>query len=468
MNKFELSFSAILLPVDFLMIVAAAVAAYFIRISSYVADIRPVIYDLSFKEYMGAVLAIAPFWILIFALNGLYNLKVTRRLIQEFFTIAIAASGGLMVVIILIFLRRELFSSRFIILSGWILSILFVMMGRFLVRNLEKMLVRKYNFGIHQVLLVGGNGIKNILADYFNKDKGMGYRIVNFVDGFDSAQIEKIVKEKKVNEIIQCDPAIDRAKQEFLFDLCDQYKIDFKFIPDTFGTYINFDIRTIAGVPIVEIKKTSLDGWGKIIKRLFDIIVSLVLLIIVSPILLITAIAIKLDSKGPIFFSVLDDGAPLTRIGVKGKPFRYFKFRSMFPKVHNMRYNELVEKNLRGFGPLIKIKNDPRITKVGRFIRRFSIDELPELFLVLWGKMSLVGPRPHLPEEVAKYEKRHQKVLTVKPGITGLAQISGRSDLDFEEEVRLDTYYIENWSLKLDLQILFKTPLAVFVRRQAE
>ena len=124
--------------------------------------------------------------------------------------------------------------------------------------------------------------------------------------------------------------------------------------------------------------------------------------------------------------------------------------------------------NLRAGSPMMKFQNDPRITRVGKFIRRFSIDELVELFLVLRGDMSLVGPRPHLPEEVAKYEQSHKKVLTIKPGITGLAQVSGRRDLTFEDEVKLDTYYIENWSLLLDLSILLRTPLAVFRNRKAE
>ncbi|KKR18927.1 MAG: hypothetical protein UT48_C0039G0002 [Parcubacteria group bacterium GW2011_GWE2_39_37] len=140
----------------------------------------------------------------------------------------------------------------------------------------------------------------------------------------------------------------------------------------------------------------------------------------------------------------------------------------MIKRSDGMRYNELAEKNLRTDGPLVKIKDDPRITRVGKFIRRYSIDELVELLLVLKGDMSLVGPRPHLPEEVAKYEQSHKKVLTIKPGITGLAQVSGRSDLSFEEEVKLDTYYIENWNLLLDLSILLKTPIAVLRSRNAE
>lgn len=133
-----------------------------------------------------------------------------------------------------------------------------------------------------------------------------------------------------------------------------------------------------------------------------------------------------------------------------------------------MRYKELAKFNQRGDGPMVKIANDPRVTRVGRFIRRFSIDELPELFMVFVGKMSLVGPRPHLPEEVEKYQRHHKKALTIKPGITGLAQISGRSDLSFEDEVKLDAYYIENWSLWLDLVILIKTPMAVLRPRKAE
>jgi lipopolysaccharide/colanic/teichoic acid biosynthesis glycosyltransferase len=224
----------------------------------------------------------------------------------------------------------------------------------------------------------------------------------------------------------------------------------------------------IAGIPVVEVKKTPLDGWGRIIKRSFDIVVSFIIIIFISPIMLITVVLIKLDSFGPVFFSRKDDGSLLYRVGQGGRLIRYFKFRSMIPGADSMRYSELADKNVRMGGPMVKIKDDPRVTRIGKFIRRFSIDELPELFLVLKGDMSLVGPRPHLPEEVARYEHHHKKVLTIKPGITGFAQVSGRSDLSFEDEVKLDTYYIENWSLLMDIAILFKTPLAVFKSRDVE
>ena len=177
--------------------------------------------------------------------------------------------------------------------------------------------------------------------------------------------------------------------------------------------------------------------------------------------MLITAIAIKIDSKGPVLFSKLDDGKPVKRVGQKGKLFHFYKFRSMYPNTHKMRYTSLSEKNTRKDGPLVKIQNDPRVTSVGKFIRKYSIDELPPLWNVLIGNMSLVGPRPHLPEEVAKYKKQQRFVLTIKPGLTGIAQTSGRSDLNFDEEVKLDRYYIENWSLWTDIKIIFKTIFVV-------
>jgi lipopolysaccharide/colanic/teichoic acid biosynthesis glycosyltransferase len=152
------------------------------------------------------------------------------------------------------------------------------------------------------------------------------------------------------------------------------------------------------------------------------------------------------------------------RVGQKGKLFPFYKFRTMKPNTHNLRYQELAHLNTREGTPMVKIKNDPRVTKIGRIMRKTSLDELPQLINVLKGEMSLVGPRPHLPEEVANYQKHHKFVLTIKPGITGMAQVSGRSDLDFEQEVKLDSFYIENWSLLLDLKILVQTILVVFKR----
>ena len=188
-------------------------------------------------------------------------------------------------------------------------------------------------------------------------------------------------------------------------------------------------------------------------KRLFDIIGAIFFLILFSPIFLIVPLLIKMDSKGPIIYKDL-------RVGAKRRKFYLYKFRSMIDRADELR-DKLMEQNERADGPLFKIGHDPRITKIGKFIRKTSIDEFPNFWNVLTGKMSLVGPRPHRPEEVEKYQQHHKKLLNIKPGITGMAQVSGRSTLDFEAEVKLDTLYIETWSLWLDIIILLKTPLVL-------
>ena len=471
MKKAELFFSFLLVPLDYLMIVLAAIAAYNIRFAQITAEIRPIIFNLPFKEYFYIVLLVGLIWIIIFALSGLYNIRSTRSLIKELYYVFLACSTGLVAIVVFIFFFRELFSSRFIVLAAWMLAIIFVSIERFLIRLIQRILFR-YDIGVHKVVIVGNSKSSDILINKFSSDLNSGYEVVKRLRDFSietAQELEEFLKGKEVDEIIQSDPNMSKAETLRLYDFAYDNHLTFKYAADLLDTKVlKTEVTEIAGLPIVEVKKTSLEGWGRINKRIFDIVVSIILLILTSPITLITAILIKLDSKGPVFFSEKDDGSPIYRVGQGGRLFKYFKFRSMIKRSDGMRYNELAEKNLRTDGPLVKIKDDPRITRVGKFIRRYSIDELVELLLVLKGDMSLVGPRPHLPEEVAKYEQSHKKVLTIKPGITGLAQVSGRSDLSFEEEVKLDTYYIENWNLLLDLSILLKTPIAVLRSRNAE
>ncbi|PIS04044.1 hypothetical protein COT83_02760, partial [Candidatus Peregrinibacteria bacterium CG10_big_fil_rev_8_21_14_0_10_44_7] len=242
----------------------------------------------------------------------------------------------------------------------------------------------------------------------------------------------------------------------------------YNFIPDLVQIHQkNINIHTVAGFPLITLKPTPLEGWGKVWKRVFDMCGATVGLILFSPLFLTIPILIKTDSKGTILFKHLDDGSRVKRVGQYGKLFNFYKFRTMKPGTHNMRYTDLADQNTREDGPLVKIKDDPRITRLGRFLRRTDLDEIPQFFNVIKGDMSLVGPRPHLPEEVAKYSDKDKFVLAIKPGITGLAQTSGRSDLSWEEEVRLDSYYIENWSIIADIKIILKTVWAVFRDRKA-
>ncbi|MDP3043553.1 MAG: sugar transferase [bacterium] len=478
MKRSELFFSFLLVPLDFLMIMLAGVSAYYIRYAEFFQQLRPVIFNLQFSGYLKIVFIIAFLWLIIFALAGLYAVKGARRLINEIYKVILACSTGLMLIVILIFVRRELFDSRFIVLAGWLLAIIYISIARGLVRLIQRALF-KYGVGAHKVVLVGNSKTTDNLIHEFSSKKNSGYEVVKRLRDFSmetAQELAEFLKTKEVDEIMQSDPSLSKAEVLRLYDFADDHHLTFKYAADLLGTKVlKTEVAEIAGIPIVEVKKTPLDGWGRIIKRIFDIAASIILIIILSPVLIIAALCIKLDSQGSVFY--LD-----YRSGQHNKRFLFYKFRSMVAhlcdgegpnatKEGNEVLNKLIvdEKiNTRSADPLHKIKNDPRITRVGKFIRRWSIDELPQLFNVLKGDISLVGPRPHMTLETARYEHHHKKALTIKPGITGLAQISGRSDLTFEDEVKLDVYYIENWSLLLDLSILFRTPLAVLRERKAE
>lgn len=211
--------------------------------------------------------------------------------------------------------------------------------------------------------------------------------------------------------------------------------------------------QQVAGLPLIHVTTPTLEGGQRVAKRLFDVVVAAFLLLFSSPLMVAVAVLVKLDSSGPVLFRQ-------ERVGIEGKHFYMLKFRSMVTDAES-RLADLARKN-EGSGPLFKIRDDPRVTGVGRFLRRFSLDELPQLFNVLSGSMSLVGPRPPLPSEVEAYESDVRRRLLVKPGLTGLWQVSGRSNLSWQDSVRLDLYYVENWSLAGDLVIILRTVRAVF------
>ena len=473
MKKSELFFSFLLVPLDFLMIILAGISAYYLRFTSVAAEIRPVIFNLPFSGYFQILLLISFTWLLIFAFAGLYNIKGSRRLTAEVYRVILACSTGLMLIVVMIFVFRELFSSRFIVLAGWLLAIVYISFARIIIRLVQRTLLR-YGIGVHKIVLVGNSNTTDALIYEFSSRKNSGYEVVKRLKNFNLEATEDLVefiKNCEVDEIIQSDPNLSKAEVIRLFDFADENHIIFKYAADLLGAKVlKTEVSEVAGIPIVEVKKTPLDGWGRIIKRIFDIVSASFFIIIFSPVLIIAALIIKLDSQGPVIYKnerVLKNGT-----------FKLFKFRSMIyqycvgedygnDQALELERKLIEEKSVKA-GPVYKIADDPRLTGVGKFIRRWSIDELPQFFNVLRGDMSLVGPRPHQPREVAKYERHHKKVLSIKPGLTGLAQISGRSDLSFEDEVKLDSYYIENWSLLFDIAIVVRTPLAVLRGRKVE
>ncbi|MBP9717933.1 sugar transferase [Candidatus Gracilibacteria bacterium] len=468
MKRVEIFFGAIRLPIDFFLVFMALLYAYYLRLHADAVFPQFFLKQADFasfpplETYRILSLYGAGLFVAIVALGRGYALKSTSSISHEIKIVIVAALIWLMSVITYYFFLREFLFSRLVLFFALGLALSFVLAGRLAVRFLQTMLILQ-GIGVRRIILVGNGSVADQLDHFIGLRPRL--KVIARVQTFE--KLEETLKHfRNTDEVIQTDT--ERINAEDIIELCREYHVQYNFVPTVFEVRrSNIHMQEINGIPLITLQPTRLDGWGKVIKRLFDLVVSFLGLIILSPVFLIIAIAIKLDSRGSVFFRRLDDGTPALRIGEREKQFCCIKFRTMRSGTHAMRYNELADKNIRKGGPLVKIANDPRVTRVGKFLRQTSLDELPQLWNVLIGEMSLVGPRPHLPEEVARYQRHHKFVLAIKPGITGMAQISGRSDLPFEEEVRLDTYYIENWSLWLDIKILFKT-LGVLVKPYRE
>jgi exopolysaccharide biosynthesis polyprenyl glycosylphosphotransferase len=470
MKKSELKFNLISIPVDFLMILAAGTAAFYLRFK--LEGIRPIIFNLSYADYLAFLFLIAPIIILFIAFSGSYNLRVTRRFKNEMVRIFLAVSSGLLIVVVLFFFNQTVFPSRLIILMSWLLAIVFVCTGRLLLLGLQRRMLKR-GIGSHRLVVIDQDSKHRKLMDEINKRPETGYKMVSSIvfsqgqnlDGLIS-QLEDIRQKHGIDELLQADPNLPADVNERILSFCRDYNILFNFIPDVFKTpHSNVTMDRILGVPVLVLKSTPLEGWGRIIKRVMDVVLSLIGLILASPIFLLTAVAIKLSSKGPVFFHQ-------PRAAGLGS-FECYKFRSMHYEMSEGtksgdKLREQLEKQNSRVGPYVKIKNDPRVTPVGRFIRRTKIDELPQLWHILRGQMSLVGPRVHMVKEVDKFRNDYKKLFVLKPGATGLTQItqaSEKPEISWEEEIKLDQYYIENWSLSLDFFIIFKTVLILLGKK---
>lgn len=479
MKHSEILFGALRLPVDFVAAAAAFLVAKLIRLHpTWLAGYQSPAASFEFTGFEEFALYAAGGLVIIFALNGLYRMQNQGGFGKELRKIIFLTAAWLMLIVAYFFFRREFFFSRLAIAYAGVFAIVFLTAGRLMVRGLQN-ICWKIGVGVVNVIVVGTNPNSTLIAK--SLEKNSRYHFLGFLE-VSSAKtktagvigslmdFEKIVKAKKIGEIILASRNLPNPKMREILAFCRVNHIGFRFVPDLLEVpQRNVELETIHGIPLIGLRPTPLTGWGRVWKRVFDLIVGIFAILITSPIWIITAIAIKFDSRGPILFTRKDDGSKVVRIGKHGKPLWFIKFRSMRAKSDSLRYSkELAEKNTRAGSPLVKIENDPRITRVGKFIRKYSIDELPQILSVLGGSMSLVGPRPHLPEEVAKYKPHHRRLLTIKPGITGLAQVNGRSDLDFEEEYALDSWYIENWSIWLDLKILLKTVGVVLFPKHKE
>jgi len=454
-----------------MMILLAAATAYFLRgmpqFQAYVSKV----FNLAFEDYIRFALTVAPFFLLILAVEGLYSMRATRRFWQEAYGVMKSITFGLIILIIAVFLNREWFSSRFVILVGWMLAVSYVVAARYIIQRIQKWLLVHKGTGIHRVLLIGYNDKMKKMRRLLTQNKELGYRVVDQIDDASISHIKNIRAARGIDEIIIGDPSLTDDEQEKLFDFCEINNIVYRYFPTTLQT-THFSMRIWNGEPIIEFQHTPLDGWGRVMKRIYDLVAGFFLTVLFSPLMLMIALLIKLeDPDGPIIYKN-------ERIGENGRKFFVYKFRYMQWKYCITKENpelkdavalekELIEeRNVRQGDVLYKIKDDPRKMWIGAIIERYSLDELPQFFNVLKGEMSLVGPRPHQEREVNRYSEYHRRLLTIRPGVTGMAQVSGRSDLAFENEFHLDVFYIENWSLWLDILICLKTAKVLLRRRK--
>ncbi|MFH1012270.1 MAG: sugar transferase [Candidatus Peregrinibacteria bacterium] len=468
MKRSEIIFGALRLPIDYIAALGAFMLAYFLR---PITDLIPGVQYTFLPEQLPPVtdytkLAIfsAGFLVLLFAGNNLYSLKITHHFTQEMFKIIFMTSAWLMFIIAYYFLVvHELFFSRIALAHIWLFTNFFVIIGRLAILIIQSMVLR-LGIGKRRILFVGIGDLadqfyetlKNdpryqVIGALFSKRQSRKQGKLKIIGTFD--QLGPVVKRWGVEEIIQADPDAQNTISQELHAFCRANQIRYHFIPDLVRLQrTNVDIEMIGQVPLISLKQTPLDGWGHIFKQAFDTMFSLVFIVLLIPVWVLMALAIKIDSHGPVIYK--------SRRQYRNKTFNVYKFRTMGEDA-DFKKKKLLEKSDRE-GPLFKMEDDPRVTRLGRFLRKTSLDELPQLFNVLIGNMSLVGPRPHLPEEVEKYASHHHQVFAIKPGLTGLAQVSGRSHLSFEKEVQLDVYYIENWSLWLDIKLILKSVGIIF------
>jgi exopolysaccharide biosynthesis polyprenyl glycosylphosphotransferase len=408
-----------------------------------------------------------------FRFSGVYPYRRGRSLIEETYAIATATGVGVMAMIVIVLFFRPLLYSRLIFFYTAFMVTILMGAGRF-VLQLALDHLRTYGVGVRRVILVGAGDVGRMVMRTIVARPDYGYQLLGFLDDNPSkgltnigpyralgqvANLGQILDAETVDTVIICLPWQSHRMIQRLLRTCEQSEVKAQVVPDLFQLTKNqVYVEELNGIPLISTRDISIRGWNFVVKRAFDLALSVIGGLLTLPISLLIAIAIKLDSPGPVLFSQI-------RIGRNGEPFRCYKFRSMIDGAADMQH-DLDELN-EASGPLFKVRNDPRRTRVGRWIRRFSLDELPQVINVIRGEMSLVGPRPNLPEEVEQYQEWHKKRLTASPGITGLWQVSGRSDLTFDEMVLLDIYYVENWNLAMDLGILIRSIPAIVRARGA-
>lgn len=463
-KKLEMLFGALRVPFDALAVMAALWLAYWLRTHNMdlvpgAQLLEPPISLPDIQSYARGFIIPGVLIFLASALSlKLYAFQVTKSAWREVGRTLLAAAVWLVLVMAWYFLlRKQLFYSRILLVHSTVFIALFVIVLRCALTLFYGQLLRR-GYGVRWVVSMGKQGLPESVEGTLVHDPC--YRYIGHMKTM--ADLTRQHDRLALDLVLQTDPNPENEETLSLIEYCRSEHISYAFIPPVLAEVPHqLHVERLGLLPMIRFQPTPLDGWGRVIKRVFDILIGGILLIITSPLALLIMLAIALESGFPIFYTS-------RRIGDFGRrTVPVWKLRSMV-KDADVRKPELAAMNHRKDGPLFKMKDDPRITHVGRFIRRYSLDELPQFLNVVLGHMSLVGPRPHLPDEVKLYTPYQRRVFAVRPGISGLAQISGRSDLSFEEEVKLDLQYIEEWSIFLDLWIMWRTVLVILSRKGAD
>jgi exopolysaccharide biosynthesis polyprenyl glycosylphosphotransferase len=459
---------------DALLIHLGFIAAFWLR---YELRLIPAdtgeFFDAAFSAYYLAEAVLMVVALTVFARRGLYQLKRTTQWLDEVETIATGVTVAVAVLVMVFYVFRPGVTSRAMLFYAWLLIIVFLALAR-LVGRWVTARRRQRGIGVARVLVVGAGHIGKMVMQQMAGRPGLGYSLVGFCDDVfwsqrapfgrfqclgSAGDLPRVLQAHAIDEVVIALPSAEHPRIMEIVALCERSGVDFRLVPDTFDlTLGTLEIDHLAGIPLIGRREWALKGINLALKRVIDIAVSGVALLLLAPAVLLAAIAVRLDSPGPVFYAQ-------ERVGARGRIVRIHKLRSMYVDADE-RLAGLKDRNEAG-GPIFKMRDDPRRTRVGRYIRKFSLDEALQLWNVLVGDFSLVGPRAPIPSEVEQYDEWHMRRLEVTPGLTGLWQVSGRSDLAFDEMVMLDLYYIENWSIALDLKIILQTFPAVLSGRGA-
>ncbi len=474
-----------LLVSDFVALLSAFSLAYVLRVQ---VDDSPLVREIEATTFIKVFILLFPIWLIINGFLGLYAKRVYEKRLPELGRLLIGSFIGILVIIGFDFIRDEtIFPARLVPVYGFLAA--FVLLSAF--RNLLWVLRRylfRYGYGVRGVMVIGSTDASTILISSLSPTLTSGYKIRAIVgsksmlpEGFDGRHFSTIedalqaLPKMAIHTVIQTEFYANENRNQKIFSAVRDHHLQYKFLPAQSDMYTGKNtVDILFGYPVISVHQTPLVGWGRVVKRLTDVILTLVAMVLALPLILITAIVMKIaEPRAPLLYRQ----RRVTRFGTE---FGIFKFRSMQWK-YSTGPKAPFKDNVSAFRAMgredllpelekySKVLDDPRVTSLGKFLRRTSLDELPQLFNVLKGDISLVGPRPMTAEEAKIFNKRAggDVILSVKGGVTGLWQVSGRSDITFEERVNLELYYVRNWSIWMDVKILFKTVWAVLAGRGA-